>query len=66
MIVTFVGIGVALENWAAPAGLIVVPTVGILVRIRYEERLGARRERGTGDQRPPVLRRGHIPTLSVG
>jgi protein-S-isoprenylcysteine O-methyltransferase Ste14 len=38
MIVTFVGIGLALGNWAAVAVLAVVPTIGLMVRIRFEER----------------------------
>jgi len=38
MIVTFVGIGLALGNWAALALLVVVPTAGFVVRIRAEER----------------------------
>jgi protein-S-isoprenylcysteine O-methyltransferase Ste14 len=38
MIVTFVGIGLALGNWAALALLIVLPTAGLVVRIRVEER----------------------------
>jgi len=38
MILTFIGIGLALGNWAALAVLAVVPTVGLLVRIRFEER----------------------------
>jgi protein-S-isoprenylcysteine O-methyltransferase Ste14 len=38
LIVTFVGLGLALGNWAALAVLAVVPTVGLLVRIRFEER----------------------------
>ncbi len=38
IIISFIGIGVALENWLALAVLIVVPTVGLIVRIRVEER----------------------------
>ena len=38
MILTFIGIGLAFGNWAALAVLAVVPTVGLLVRIRFEER----------------------------
>jgi protein-S-isoprenylcysteine O-methyltransferase Ste14 len=38
MIITFAGIGLALDNWAALIVLLVVPTAGIVVRIRYEER----------------------------
>jgi protein-S-isoprenylcysteine O-methyltransferase Ste14 len=33
-----VGIGLALGNWASLAVLIVVPTAGVIVRIRVEER----------------------------
>jgi protein-S-isoprenylcysteine O-methyltransferase Ste14 len=35
---SFVGIGVALENWLSLLVLIVVPTIGLVVRIRVEER----------------------------
>ncbi len=38
LVVLFVGIGLALGNWAALAVLIVVPTLGLVVRIRVEER----------------------------
>jgi protein-S-isoprenylcysteine O-methyltransferase Ste14 len=38
LIVTFLGIGLALGNWAALALLVVVPTAGLVVRIRAEER----------------------------
>jgi protein-S-isoprenylcysteine O-methyltransferase Ste14 len=38
LIAVFVGLGLALDNWAALAVLAVVPTVGLLVRIRFEER----------------------------
>lgn len=38
IIISFVGIGVALENWLSLLVLIVVPTVGLVVRIRVEER----------------------------
>jgi protein-S-isoprenylcysteine O-methyltransferase Ste14 len=38
LIAIFVGLGLALDNWAALAVLAVVPTVGLLVRIRFEER----------------------------
>ncbi len=38
MIISFVGIGLALGNWAALGVLIVVPTAGLVVRIRSEER----------------------------
>jgi protein-S-isoprenylcysteine O-methyltransferase Ste14 len=37
IIISFVGIGVALENWLSLLVLIVVPTVGLVVRIRVEE-----------------------------
>jgi protein-S-isoprenylcysteine O-methyltransferase Ste14 len=38
LIMTFVGIGLALGNWAALVALAVVPTAGLVVRIRFEER----------------------------
>jgi protein-S-isoprenylcysteine O-methyltransferase Ste14 len=38
LIVTFLGLGLALGNWAALALLVVVPTGGLVVRIRAEER----------------------------
>lgn len=38
LIVIFVGMGLALGNWASLAVLAVVPTVGLVVRIRFEER----------------------------
>jgi protein-S-isoprenylcysteine O-methyltransferase Ste14 len=38
MILTFVGLGLALGNWASLAVLVVVPTAGLVVRIHYEER----------------------------
>jgi protein-S-isoprenylcysteine O-methyltransferase Ste14 len=38
VIMTFVGIGLALGNWAALAVLTVVPIAGLLVRIHVEER----------------------------
>jgi protein-S-isoprenylcysteine O-methyltransferase Ste14 len=38
MIVTFVGMGLALGNWAALAVLTLVPTAGLVVRIHFEER----------------------------
>ena len=38
MIITFVGIGLALGNWASLAVLVVVPTIGLIVRIHVEER----------------------------
>jgi protein-S-isoprenylcysteine O-methyltransferase Ste14 len=43
LLLTLVGIGLALTNWAALAVIIIVPTVGLIARIRVEERalLGA-------------------------
>ncbi len=38
MIITFVGMGLALGNWLSLAVLVVVPTVGLIVRIHVEER----------------------------
>lgn len=38
LLMTLAGIGLALGNWAALAMLIVVPTAGLVVRIRCEER----------------------------
>jgi protein-S-isoprenylcysteine O-methyltransferase Ste14 len=38
LILTFVGIGLALGNWAALIVLAVLPTLGLVVRIRFEER----------------------------
>jgi protein-S-isoprenylcysteine O-methyltransferase Ste14 len=38
LILTFVGIGLALGNWAALIVLAVLPTAGLVVRIRSEER----------------------------
>jgi protein-S-isoprenylcysteine O-methyltransferase Ste14 len=35
---TLIGIGLALGNWASLAALVVLPTVGLVVRIRVEER----------------------------
>ena len=35
---TFLGIGLALGNWAALIVLAVLPTAGLVVRIRFEER----------------------------
>jgi protein-S-isoprenylcysteine O-methyltransferase Ste14 len=37
MIVTFVGMGLALGNWLSLAVLVVVPTAGLIVRIHVEE-----------------------------
>lgn len=39
LIAIFVGLGLALDNWAALVVLAVVPTIGLLVRIRFEERV---------------------------
>ncbi len=39
LIVTFVGMGLALGNWVSLAVLVVVPTVGLIVRIHIEEQL---------------------------
>ncbi len=38
LVVTFLGLGLALGNWAALALMVVVPTAGLVVRIRAEER----------------------------
>ncbi len=38
IIITLAGIGLALGNWAALGLLLLVPTAGLIVRIRYEER----------------------------
>lgn len=38
IIVSFAGIGVALENWLSLLALLIVPTIGLVVRIRVEER----------------------------
>jgi protein-S-isoprenylcysteine O-methyltransferase Ste14 len=38
MLLTFLGIGLALGNWAALALVVVVPAAGLVVRIRAEER----------------------------
>jgi protein-S-isoprenylcysteine O-methyltransferase Ste14 len=38
IIISFVGIGVALENWLSLLVLIVVPTIGLVIRIRVEEK----------------------------
>jgi protein-S-isoprenylcysteine O-methyltransferase Ste14 len=39
LLVTFLGLGLALGNWAALALLVVVPTAGLVARIRVEERV---------------------------
>ena len=38
LLITFAGIGLSLGNWAALSAALVLPTVGLLVRIRVEER----------------------------
>lgn len=38
MLITFLGIGLALGNWAALIVLIVLPTIGLVIRIHVEER----------------------------
>ena len=38
IMLTFVGMGVALENWLSLVALLVIPTIGLVVRIRVEER----------------------------
>ena len=38
MILFFVGLGLALSNWASLVILVLLPSVGLVVRIRYEER----------------------------
>jgi len=38
LILTFVGIGLALGNWAALIVLAALPAAGLVVRIRFEER----------------------------
>jgi protein-S-isoprenylcysteine O-methyltransferase Ste14 len=38
IVLSFVGIGVALENWLSVLALMIVPTIGLVVRIRVEER----------------------------
>ena len=38
MIVTFLGLGLALGNWLALAAAAIVPTIGLVVRIRSEKR----------------------------
>jgi protein-S-isoprenylcysteine O-methyltransferase Ste14 len=38
LLLTLLGVGLALGNWAALALLIVVPTAGVVARIRVEER----------------------------
>jgi protein-S-isoprenylcysteine O-methyltransferase Ste14 len=38
-LVGFLGIGIALDNWLAIATIVIIPLAGVLIRIRYEERL---------------------------
>lgn len=38
IIISFLGVGVALGNWLSLLALVVVPTIGLVVRIRVEER----------------------------
>jgi protein-S-isoprenylcysteine O-methyltransferase Ste14 len=38
LLLTLLGIGLALGNWASLAALVVLPTAGLVVRIRVEER----------------------------
>ena len=38
LIATFLGLGLALDNWAALAVLAVLPTAGLVYRIHFEER----------------------------
>jgi protein-S-isoprenylcysteine O-methyltransferase Ste14 len=38
IIMSFVGIGIALENWLSLLVLISVPTIGLVIRIRIEEK----------------------------
>lgn len=37
IVLSFVGIGVALENWLSLLILMIIPTIGLVVRIRVEE-----------------------------
>jgi protein-S-isoprenylcysteine O-methyltransferase Ste14 len=39
MLLTFLGLGLALGNWAALLALVVLPAIGLVVRIRSEERV---------------------------
>jgi protein-S-isoprenylcysteine O-methyltransferase Ste14 len=39
MLVTFFGMGLALGNWASVLALVVLPAIGLVVRIRLEERV---------------------------
>jgi protein-S-isoprenylcysteine O-methyltransferase Ste14 len=38
LILTFLGLGLALGNWASLAVLAVLPTAGLVYRIHFEER----------------------------
>jgi protein-S-isoprenylcysteine O-methyltransferase Ste14 len=38
LLITLAGIGLALGNWGALAALVVLPAIGLVVRIRVEER----------------------------
>jgi protein-S-isoprenylcysteine O-methyltransferase Ste14 len=38
LIVTFLGLGLALGNWASLAAMAIVPTAGLIYRIHFEER----------------------------
>lgn len=38
MVLTFLGMGLALGNWLSLAVLVLVPTGGLIIRIRVEER----------------------------
>jgi protein-S-isoprenylcysteine O-methyltransferase Ste14 len=38
MIMVFVGIGLMLGNWLSLACLVLLPTAGLVIRIRVEER----------------------------
>jgi protein-S-isoprenylcysteine O-methyltransferase Ste14 len=39
LLLTFLGIGLALGNWASLLALVVLPAIGLVVRIRFEERV---------------------------
>lgn len=39
MLLTFLGLGLALGNWASVLSLVVLPAIGLVVRIRFEERV---------------------------
>ena len=38
LLLTFVGIGLAIGNWLSLTALVILPTIGLLIRIRVEER----------------------------